>query len=151
MSFGITLDGFTIKRLSDILEEIEEDQIAAFGTLDHSASSVLSQLNGTFSKQCSDIWEVLQGSYLSSSPSNAEGLSLDYVVAQNNIERLPAISTLVEVALRGSNGTLVPEGTQISWRIYYIDSSGNINNTKRVVFQDMARLIWQMSRRRLHV
>lgn len=112
MSFGVTIDGFNLKRLSDILGEIEQAQRTAFGEIDVSASSTFGQLNGTFANQCSEIWEVLEKDYLSTSPRNAEGISLDYVLAQNGISRLPSLSTVVNVGLNGTVSTVVPAGTQ---------------------------------------
>jgi uncharacterized phage protein gp47/JayE len=112
VSFGITIDGFNLKRLSDILDEIEKDQKTAFGDIDVSESSVYGQLNGTFANQCAAIWEVLEQDYLSTSPRNAEGLSLDYVMAQNGISRLPSLPTVVNIGLQGTISTVVPAGTQ---------------------------------------
>lgn len=112
MSFGVTIDGFNLKRLSNILGEIEQAQRTAFGDIDVSASSVFGQLNGTFANQCEEIWEVLEKDYLSTSPRNAEGISLDYVLAQNGISRLSSLSTVVNVGLNGTVLTVVPAGTQ---------------------------------------
>lgn len=114
MSFGVLSSGFAIKRLSDILAEIEEDQKAAFGVVDISAESVFGQLNGTFANQLTEVWEQVQNAYNASSPNLADRLTLDYNVALNRITRLPSLPTLVEVGLKGTNGTNVLKGTQVS-------------------------------------
>ena len=114
MSFGILSTGFKIKRLSDIIEEIEAAQKAAFGAVDTNADSVFGQLNGVFANQLNEVWEQLQKSYNAASPNLADGLTLDYNVALNRITRLEALHTQVEVGLKGTTGTIVTEGTQIS-------------------------------------
>jgi len=114
MSFGILSTGFSIKRLSDILDEIEEAQKAAFGVVDTSSESVLGQLNGVFANQAAEVWEQLQKSYDAASPNLADGLTLDYNVALNRITRLASLATEVEVGLKGTNGTIVTQGTQVS-------------------------------------
>lgn len=114
MSFGITPEGFNLKRLSDILSDIEEKERSFFGTIDVSGDSVFGQLNGTFANQCSDLWEQTQKAYNASSPALASDITLDYNVLLNGIERLQSLPTLVEVGLHGTNGTIVTAGTQIS-------------------------------------
>lgn len=113
MTFGIVSTGFNTKRLPDILAEIEAYEKDSFGEIDVSGEGGLGQLNAAFGKQCADIWEQLQNSYYAASPVSAEGVSLDYNVALNGIERLPALPTVANVGLHGTYNAIIPAGTQV--------------------------------------
>lgn len=136
MAFGIDINGFTLKRISDILEEVEQDEIEAFGNIDVSAESVFGQLNGTFTNQCAEIWEQLENSYLSTSPVNAEGATLDYVVSQNGVERLSSLPTTVNVGLKGTTSTVIPAGTQAknssTGEIFELQADTEINDQDQI-------------------
>lgn len=108
-SFGVTPEGFNLKRLPDIKTELEEANREAFGDIRTDPASNFGQKIGTESEGFSLLWERMQEIYNSYGPNSATGLSLDNVVAYNGLRRLPATSTEVYVGLEIDNGTVVPD------------------------------------------
>lgn len=117
MSFGITSTGFVAKRLTDIKTELEDELKAEFGDIDVSSDSVFGQIIGVFSKALTDLWEQMENVYLSQYPDSAEGASLDNAVALTGITRRPATYSTVLLALRGTEGSVIPAATQFSVEI----------------------------------
>jgi hypothetical protein len=116
MTFGIVNSGFNIKRIDDIITDIENDLKASpdFGpTIDTSSESVFGQLIGTFAKPLADSWEQMSNTYSAQILSQATGVNLDYIVALNGITRLPATPTTVNIGLAGTSLTVVPALTQV--------------------------------------
>lgn len=114
MSFGITPQGFNIKRLTDIKQSIEERVVDLLGPLDQSASSLLGNYNSVISESLSNLWEALEDVYYSQYPNSAEGVSLDNVVIINRLRRLQSDESEVTALLCGEEGTLIPALTQVS-------------------------------------
>lgn len=112
MAFGLNDTGFEKKKITDVLDSVEERQIEAFGIVDNDADSVLGQLNGVFAEAVGSVWDLAEDVYLSQAPSTAEGTPLDAVVDINNLSRKPATSSTVTAILEGDEGTVVPIGTQ---------------------------------------
>lgn len=114
MSYGVTSDGFVIKRLPDIKKELESDFTSAFGEIVLEEDSVAGQMIGIFSKRESDLWEELERIYLSKYPNSASGISLDYSVQYNAINRLPATGSMGIIIVCGEVGTTVPNNFKVS-------------------------------------
>jgi uncharacterized phage protein gp47/JayE len=113
MTFGLTSDGFQIKRLEDIEKDLNDSIKAIWPNARTDASSVLGQIIGVISKAYTDLWEQSELIYLSQWASSADGISLDYVLELNGLTRLDASKTLAVVGLKGTNGTIVQTGKQI--------------------------------------
>ncbi len=116
MSFGIDSTGFTLKTLADVLSSIRTKQQALFGAafaaqLD---TSVVGQLNGVFANEIADLWLLAQSVYRSRFPSQATGVTLDYIAAETGVTRLPQTKSTVTLTITGSNGTVVPVGFVVS-------------------------------------
>lgn len=109
-NYGVTPQGFRIKRLVDIKNELENYFIGEFGEINLDPQSVTGQIIGIYSKVLADIWENLEDVYLSQYPNSASGVSLDNVVQLNGITRLPASRTTVVGVATGSEGTLIQSG-----------------------------------------
>ena len=115
MSFGLTTEGFKIKRLADIKLEIEEKFKDTFGQdINLTSNSLFGQLIGIFSERESEVWEVLEASYNSAYPSTAEGLSLDFLGSLTGVIRREATQSQAVLRLFGAPGTVVPIGSQVS-------------------------------------
>ena len=108
--FGLTPQGFKIKRLPDIHAENQNLLLAAFGEINLDPQSIFGQLIGVISKVQADLWENLQDVYFSQYPNSAEGISLDNVVQLNAIQRLAAKQTKVTAVCTGLEGTLINQG-----------------------------------------
>jgi len=114
---GLTQNGFEIKRLPEIISDIETDLKTTFPEINTAPDSVFGQIIGIVSKTISDIWEVMEAVYLSEYPASAEGFSLDNVAQYTGVIRLGATKTEVTAILNGVEGTVVPKGTQTSLSI----------------------------------
>lgn len=107
MAYGVTNEGFTLKRLEDILLSLSQSYVAAFGAIDTDPESVAGQQIGAVSKQLADTWEQMEKVYYSQYPRSASGVPLDNAVSLTGIERLPATPTQVIVAVFGTESTAV--------------------------------------------
>lgn len=116
MTFGLTADGFKVKRLDDILTEIRGRFRDEFGdNIDLSDETPEGQIIAIFAERESLVWELAQDVYNSQYPLTAEGRQLDNVVSLTGTTRQGPQFSLVESGVaRGANGTLVPAGTIIS-------------------------------------
>lgn len=116
MSFGLTVDGFKIKRLEDILTEIKQRFKDEFGdNIDLSDASPEGQIIAIFAERESLVWELAQATYNSQYPITSEGNQLDNVVSlTGTVRRGPQFSRVVSGVARGTNGTVIPAGTVIS-------------------------------------
>lgn len=113
--YGLTPQGFRIKRLADIREEVEEDLRDTFGDdLILSDDSVTIQLVMPAMAQLSQVWESLENVYDSFDPDKALGTAL---VNQARIVglrgRIPASFSEGEVKVSGQPNTIIPEGTVV--------------------------------------
>ena len=111
MSAQLTPEGIDVYTQEEIIQLIEDSLQAELGILDTEASSVNGQLIGVYSKPTTDLSELIEDVYLSFSPSNAEGISLDYILLLNGLTRLPAVPTRCPIGLKGTNNTVIPQGT----------------------------------------
>jgi len=112
---GLTENGFQIKRLPEIKEDLEAAFKAEFPDITTDADSVFGQIIGVVAKPISDIWEILELVYLSQWPASAEGFSLDNLVQYIGLTRLQATPTeVVALLLSDTDSTPVPAGTQFS-------------------------------------
>ena len=141
--FGVTPQGFKVKRLIEVKNELENAFIAEFGDINLDPQSVTGQIIGIFSKMFADIWENQQDTYLSQWPNSASGISLDNVVQLNGITRLPARRTTVIGVATGQESTFIPAGslarTPINGNVFFstenafITSSNAVQNLIQVV------------------
>lgn len=115
MSFGLTDDGFVIKRLTDIKSEIETALREALGNgINLLPTELLGQIVGIMSEREALIWELAQAVYNSQYPDTANGVSLDNVAAITGIKRLEATKGTGEGIAYGTLATVIPAGSVIS-------------------------------------
>jgi len=114
MSYGLTVDGFTKKRLIDIKTEIETDLKTAFGSnISLIPQSVFGQLVGIFAERESVMWDLAENVYFSQYPSTATGAALSNVVQYNGITRQAATYSTATVTFTGTATTVIPAGTLV--------------------------------------
>jgi uncharacterized phage protein gp47/JayE len=112
---GITPEGFETKRLTDIQASINERAIAKFGSgINLEDDSLLGQLRDIVSFEISEIWDALQATYDSGTPSKAENVQLDDVTARVGVSRLDARPSSVPVVFTGQVGASVPSSTLVA-------------------------------------
>jgi hypothetical protein len=80
MAYGVIPSGFELKRLPEILAEIEADNVATFGPgVIQTSASPLGELNGLHADIAAAVWELALSVYQSLDPDQAEGVRLDQV------------------------------------------------------------------------
>lgn len=115
--YGLTDNGFSIKRLPVIKEEIEANLKNRINqNIDLRAESLFGQFVGLESELATIFWEVLQDIYLSQYPDYATGNSLDYVVSINGVTRIEATPTSVNTICYGVNNTILTAGREAKAR-----------------------------------
>lgn len=114
-SFGVTSTGFNPKLITDILDDIEQQQITDFGPdINTGAESVLGQNNATFAASLAEGWEVLHAVYRSIYPDSATGEALDQVSSITGTTREPATQSTIVLECAGTAGTVLLAGRVIS-------------------------------------
>lgn len=108
MNYGLTEDGFVIKRLPTIKGELEDEFRAAFGDIDTDPDSFFGQIIGISAGREATQWELMELIYQSQSPSSAENAQLDDSVGYVGVERLPATKSVVDVLLYADDMLLLP-------------------------------------------
>ena len=116
IEYGVTDEGFVIKSLSVIREEVENDLKSSFGNqINLSPGSGFSEFRDKYSERECSLWELGQAIYNSQWPQTATGVSLENALDFAALEKLAAReSTVVTQALFGTIATVIPSGTQVS-------------------------------------
>jgi len=115
MGYGITSAGFVIKDEAIILSEMITDAQNLFGlTQDLTYADPIGQTLAIASKALAQTWQALEDTYNSFYVDQAEGVSLDRVVALRGINRRSAQKADVVLTYSGTNGTIVLDGNIIS-------------------------------------
>jgi uncharacterized phage protein gp47/JayE len=111
---GLTPQGFEAKPLDQIKSEIEADERGLISpTINTSTDSVVGQLNGIFSTQLRQTWELLQALYEAVFTDSAEDYALTLRAALTGTLRRPATFSRVETVVNVNPGTY-PAGTLIA-------------------------------------
>jgi len=111
MTFGVTDEGFSLKRLADIKDELKDDMRTNIDpNLDLGDNTPEGQLVNIFSDRLSSLWELAQDIYDSQYPNSAEGLSLDNVASITGISRQSATKSTVTAIVSGTPSTLISSG-----------------------------------------
>lgn len=120
MAFGISDEGFTLKRLNDILTEqraravqLFQDLVEQGDIVDTSDSSLLGRLIALDAPGDADLWEVAQQCWSAFDPNSATGISLDNLVQYGGIARFPASASTATALFAGDNGTLIAGGSVV--------------------------------------
>ncbi len=125
--YGVTLQGFSLKRLADIrndlvaaLNEVTDESTGEKLIVDLAdADDPLVQVVDSFSDGLSVAWEQLQFAYNQFDPLKSSGGGLSGVVQLNGIRRKSGTFSTVFVSLTGQFNQFIPAGQQIT----------DINNT----------------------
>jgi len=114
MAWGITVDGFVRKKLSEIKTDIETGIKQYFGVnANVGTSSVFGKIIGVFSSGVASLWELAEDVYNSFSPDTASGIALDNCVALTGIQRKAATESTAWVYNRLVAATTIPIGNRV--------------------------------------
>lgn len=118
--FGLSDQGFLVKRLNDILVEQRQKAVELFQDLvqpgdfvDTSDSSALGRLIALDAAGDADLWEVAQMVYSAFDPNSSTGKSLDDIVAYGGISRFRESASTAIGLFAGDNGTLISSGNTV--------------------------------------
>lgn len=117
---GISDQGFTIKRMTEILSDLRAEAVTLFqdmtspgDVVDVSDSSALGRLIALVSPGYADLWEAAQQDYAAFDPNTATGIALDNLVALGGITRQEQTFAVAQVVLTGDTGTTVVFGATV--------------------------------------
>ncbi len=117
---GLSEEGYTIKRLSEILEDLRNKAQEIFADLvpegdivNTDNNSVLGRMIGIIAPSLSDNWEASQEVYDAFNINAATGVSLDNLCALGGVTRQAAASTSTSVLLKGDLNTVIPASTKV--------------------------------------
>lgn len=120
MAFGLSDEGFTIKRLADLkadddalVDELFLPLVAPGDIVDKSASSTIGRLIGLHIPSLADLWEVAQQVYLAFDPNSATGVALDNLVAYGGLIRGEQTFSTAQALFTGDVGTLIDAGLTV--------------------------------------
>lgn len=95
MAYGVDPSGFVLKRLPEILAEIQAANVATFGPgVIQTDQSPLGQLNGLHADISATLWEIALSVYQALDPDQAEGVNLDRIAKLRLLERAPGESDI---------------------------------------------------------
>lgn len=116
MSYGVTTEGFILKRLADIITETENKLKSVLGTdINLDPNEPLGQISGVLNGSISAVWELAQDVYNSQYPDSAQGASLEGCVSLIGMQRqLPSKTTVANQVFIGTINTIIPIGTAFS-------------------------------------
>jgi len=108
---GVTSEGFTVKSLTEITNDINGSMVSKFGTtFDTSPESPDGQVIGVMANLIANLWQQAEAAYNGYNPSSAFGNGLDKLCELNGVFRIINKPTTVAITFTGSNGTLIPKG-----------------------------------------
>ncbi len=111
MAGGLTSDGFEIKTVEEILEEIGEEQLAIIDpALDISPDQPLGQINGIYASKLAELWEAVAVAYNAFNRGAAEGFLLDAIGLLTGTLRLPATKSQVTATVNLAATTTLSAG-----------------------------------------
>lgn len=117
---GISDQGFTIKRLNDVVSDLRAKAVELFQDLvvpgqvvDTSDSAVLGRLINTISPSLADLWEAAQQDYAAFDPNTSTGIALDNLVALGGLTRQEQTFSTAQVLLTGDTDTNIAFGLTI--------------------------------------
>lgn len=129
MAFGVTPEGFVLKRFEDFRTEIVDSLRDKFGNIRTDSESKFGMFADILSSKFADLFAALQDVYHARSIT-AEGTALDDIVYWTGIQRLPASKSGLYVVMYGDIGTSVIPGTIIrcaeTGNQFVLDSSESI-------------------------
>jgi len=106
---GVTNEGFELKRLLQIISELEQEAKNQYGNdIQTDANTVLGRALRITSPSLSDLWEASEEVYNSFFPDRATGNSLDALAALAGLTRFESQATTSPVILTAEKDTTIP-------------------------------------------
>lgn len=127
--YGVTPQGYRPMSLVEVQADLESALQSSFGdSINLAPESVFGQLVAILAERHASLYQLGQALYAARDPSAASGLSVDNLLALNNLQRLAARPTVTApqpaqtgqgvtrygLVLYGAPGTVVPAGALVS-------------------------------------
>lgn len=115
MPFGLDKNGFTRKRVDDIRADLEDAFRGEFGDgIKTTPRSNFGILIGLVAGVLDPLWELAQTVYWALDRDKATGVQLDNLAGLIGLERLEATRSQVTLELQGTDGAVIPKGSEAS-------------------------------------
>lgn len=121
MSFGMTNTGFKPKRFADVLESltqkvkgISNPETGEYPFVNETADGMIMQYTSIIAEEIATCWEQAYLASVQYDPQNASGVALRGLVQINAINPSYGSYTQLPITLRGTAGTVIPEGSRVS-------------------------------------
>lgn len=112
---GLDATGFTVKTVTEIRGEIDEDLKTAYGqSVGLSDDDFLGRAVAIFSEREANLWELAEAVNAANNPDAATGANLDSLAALTGTTRDAATESTVTLTLTGTPTTVVASGSQAS-------------------------------------
>lgn len=110
---GLDANGLTIKRLPEVLEDIETSEKSLINPdISTDPDTLLGQLNNIISASVADLWALAESINDNFNIDKAEGKNLDDLAALRKVTRISASKTNTDrQQFVGTDGTLIPAGS----------------------------------------
>ncbi len=107
---GLSSDGFSIKRLAEVISDRQSSARNYFGNdAAVGVNDVLGRALRIHSPAEADLWELAEAVYNSFNPAVATGNQLDVIVSYAGLTRLDATPSTATLLVVGDGGTVIPE------------------------------------------
>jgi uncharacterized phage protein gp47/JayE len=113
-SYGIKSTGFVKPTLTDLKKDIGDAYKAIYGTPNLADDSIIGIRIGIMAKQLADAWETLEATYGAPFPATGDDVTLPQAMDLVGLQMLLASKSIVTCQCSGTNGTVIPAGTQIA-------------------------------------
>ena len=116
MAYGVTPQGFVMKRMDEILSEMQSEisEELGFDISQNPQSMLNAAIVVPLAARCATLWEVAQDSYYAKYPATASGVNLDNACQYGSVRREPNKRTRYMIHATGREGTIVTENSYIS-------------------------------------
>lgn len=116
MAYGVTAQGFVMKRMDEILEEMQTEisEELGFDISQNPQSALNAAIVVPIAARVATLWEVAQDSYYAKYPSTAVGVNLDNACQYGSVRREPNKRSRYLIHVTGTDGTIVPANSYIS-------------------------------------
>ena len=135
---GLTNTGLTVKRLPEVISELEQQASQIFAdllppgdTVDYSPNTTIGRMIGLVAPSQADLWEAVQQVYDSFNANAASGYSLDNMIALSGITRYGEEPTRASCLFEGDNNVLLGLTSKVSSsttrRVFSLASTVSLN------------------------
>ncbi len=112
---GLSSEGFSVKRLSEIVTSRQESARNFFGTSAAvGVNDVLGRALRIHSPAEADLWELAEAVYNSFNPASATGVQLDVIVSYGGLTRFEAAPSTVSLLVTGDYNTFISSGSSVT-------------------------------------